>query len=279
MGFLDRTKGYSDIGKFLDGQENLCDDLKALKRVCEKWNTKEPLDVGESGTLYRFLKFYFWKKGEEREFILRGSLKKRKICDNPSIINWPLENLKDKELDEGTSQWQSASVLSSFVFNEDIKIIENPDPKLQLTYDAVRQWKEKRDSGSGWNPRADSTIAKQAKAYVKFLETGEMKFEIQCSEEYPFARAFNLILPEEGQKRFPSLLGHESNRILEMENMLEEAKEYDSIGSKDHRVIQAVVMKYAAKRVQLDVKHKNAVNKSWPKFWDFMSYCQSIRKS
>jgi len=272
LGFLDLVKGYKDIGKFLDEQETLCDDLQTLKKVCEKWNTKEPLDVGESGTLYRFLRFYFWKKREERKLILRGTLKDRKICNNPSIINWTLKKLL--ELDNQTSQWASASVL-----NGNGEKVENPLLKLQLTYEAVEHWKEARTAGKCWEARLDEAIARQAIAFLNLLKTGKLKFKPEHSEDYCLARAFNLITPEEGKKRWPSLQGHESNRLLEMERALEEAKNHGRISSEDHRVIQAVMMRYMAERKQLDVKHKNAVNKSWPKFGDFMDYCRGIRKS
>ena len=149
MGFLDLTKGYKDIRGFLENEyERLNDDLKSLKDICDKWDTSEPLDVGESGTLYRFLKFYFWKKGEEREFILRGTLKDREICDDPSIIKRSLEKLKDKKLDNGTSQWQSAAILSAFVLGEKIKQIENPASKVQVTYNAIDHWNKRRDAKS-----------------------------------------------------------------------------------------------------------------------------------
>jgi len=37
--------------------------------------------------LYRFLRFASWKRKERRKFILHGTLKGRKICDNPEIVN------------------------------------------------------------------------------------------------------------------------------------------------------------------------------------------------
>ena len=63
MGVLDIINGYSDIDLFLNLQKNLNDDLLSLKRCSLDWKTKKEIDVGESGTLYRFLKFISWKKG------------------------------------------------------------------------------------------------------------------------------------------------------------------------------------------------------------------------
>jgi len=268
---LDLINGCTDIIRFLRKQEKLSDDLLALKRVAENWNSSNPLDVGESGTLYRFVKFTLWKLNKQREIIIRGSLKNRKICDNSAIVNWPLKKLL--QLDNGTSQWASASVL-----NGNGEKVENSGLKLQLTCEAVEHWKEARNAGKCWEARLDKTIARQAIAFLNLLKTRKLEFKPEHSEDYCFVRAFNLITPEEGKERFPSLEGHETNRILEMEKALDEAKEYGRISSKDHRVIQAVVMKYMAKRKEIDVKHKNAVNKSWPKFWDFMDCCRGISK-
>ena len=92
MGILDIINSRDSIRHFLNNQETLGDDLIALKRVAENWNSNNPLDVGESGTLYRFIRFALWKSGKEREIIKKGTLKKRDICNNSEIINWPLKN-------------------------------------------------------------------------------------------------------------------------------------------------------------------------------------------
>ena len=91
------------------------------------------MDVGESGTLYRFLKFLSWKNKSKKEFILRGTLKDREICDDPAILDYaPAQLLK---LDNGTSQWASAS----YLFKNRVEV-SNPPPKLQMTYDAAKQY-------------------------------------------------------------------------------------------------------------------------------------------
>jgi len=271
MGFLDIINGYDDINKFLEKQNNLGDDLIALKRVTEKWNTDEPLDVGESGTLYRFLQFYLWKNKIKREIIKKGTLKDRKICDNPEIVNWPLKKLLT--LDNGTSQWASASIINGN--KERIKVPEYKD-KLQLSYEAVEHWNEKRKNNECWLPRYDKTIENQARAYLGLLKNKKLKFIPKHSEDYCFARAFNLITPEQGEKMFPSLIGHETDRIKEMEKALDEAEKYGQISSKDHRVIQAIAMKYKILGKKLIVQHPYVVSKSWPQFWDFLDYCNKV---
>lgn len=269
MGVLDLINDYKDITNFLEKQQKLCDDLIALKRVAINWPAKKPLEVGESGTLYRFLKFALWKKGEQREFVLSGSLKNRKICDNPDIINWSLEQLLT--LDNKTSQWASASVL---IGNKEK--IENPPYKLKLTYEAVEHWNNKRNSGLCWSAGYDKTIERQALAYLNLLKTGKIAFTPQHSEDYCFARAFGLITPEEAEKRWPSLQGHESNRIKHMEDTLKTADKKEIIDSIDHRAIQAIVMRQKSRHEAVYIRNRNAVNKSWSQFWEFIGYCDSI---
>jgi len=271
VGVLDIINNYDDITIFLGKQRVLSEDSQALYRCANAWKSDEPLDVGESATLCRFLKFASWKLNEDKKFILRGTLNDRIICDNPEIINWPLEKLL--KLDSGTSQWASASVLLG---NEDG--VKNPPYKLQLTYEAVYHWKERRSSGLCWLPRNDETIAAQAIAYIELLKNGKTDFIPKHSEDYCFARAFDLITPEEAKQKWPSLQSHESNRIEHMEEVIKLADEKEIIDSKDHRAIQAIFMRQKSRHEPVYIKNRNAVNKSWPQFWDFLYYCEKTFK-
>ena len=259
MGFLDMLNGYRDILDCLDAQDSTGDDLGALRGVVEGWATDNDIDVGESGTLYRFVRFALWKQNSDRKIIQRGTLRNRKICDNREIVNWKLKELLT--LDNGTSQWASASVLMG-----NKERIENPPYKLGVTYGAKEHWKWERKSGRCWRPKYDETIEKQAMAYIDYLKTGKMVFNVNQPEDYCFARAFDLITMQEGEKRWPHMIHHESSRFKETERALELAKK-GIVDSKDHRVVQAIVMKYDGK---IKVIHKDAVNKSWPLFWEFM---------
>jgi len=267
MGILDLVNGYDDITKFLDKEKDLGDDLIALKRVAKDWNTNKPLDVGESGTLYRFIRFALWKLKKENEIVKRGTLKNRNICDNPGIIDWPLEKLLG--LDNKTSQWASAAYLMG-----NKKRTDYPLPKLELTYEAVAYWHGKRRYDLCWAPRFDKTIEKQALAYINLLKTGKMDFTPKHSEDYCFARAFDLITAKEGEERFPSLMGHESNRLKQMDELLKEMSYSNKILSRDHRVIQALVMRQKFLKKELFIQNPNAVNKSWPLFFDFIDHCK-----
>lgn len=267
MGILDLINDKSDIRTFLDKQEDLGEDLLALKRIVYNWENDERLDVGESGTLYRLLRFVLWKKGIDRPIIKRGTLLGRQICNNPEIINWPISKLLT--LDNNTSQWASAAVLMG---NQDK--IEKIPHHLNVTYEAVKHWNQQRQRNQCWFPIFDNTIKKQAEAFTMFLRTGYLEFTPKQPEDYCFARAFGLITKGEGEKRWPSLRGHESDRIKEMEIALEQAKNKLPIEVNDHRVIQAVVMLQLANSKDFEIVNKDCVKKSWPKFWEMVQECK-----
>jgi hypothetical protein len=264
VGVLDIIHGYSDIIFFLEDQFELSDDLAALLRAAQAWGTEDEIDVGESGTLYRFLQFTSWKLGLPKTFIKYGTLLTRKISNDPSIVNLPLKELL--LLDNGTSQWASAAVLLG---NEEQ--IENPPYKLALTYEARSHWLKQRAEGNPWLPQHDETILKQADAFIRLLRGEAMSFFTpQQSEDYCFAHAFNLITKEEGIARWPSLQTHETNRIEEMEKELQELQNTGTISSKDHRVVQALALLASASKKPFTVLHKDAVEKTWPQFWRFL---------
>lgn len=249
MGVLDLINNNDKTVKFLEKQNDLCDDLKALLGALKSWENNE-INVGESGTLYRFLKFASWKLGLDKKFILRGTLKERKICDDPEIVNLSLEELL--KLDNGTSQWASAAVLMG---ND--KLVDNPPYKLRLTYEAVEEW------NSNWKPRYDKTILKQVAAFLNLLK-GKREFVVEQAEDYCFGRIFGFVSKEEGESKFPSLRGHESDRLEEME------KQIENCNSKDHRVVQALAMYQKLNGVKSNFLYPSCVSKSWPQFWIFL---------
>jgi hypothetical protein len=265
MGILDILNRYDNIIKFLEYREDLNEDLKALQNAAKNWRTEKEIDVGESGTLYRFLKFASWKLKLEKKFILHATLKTRKICDNPEIVNYSQKELL--KLDNGTSQWASAAVLLG-----DKERIENPPYKLKVTYDAVEHWNLRRERGVGWEERFDATIQNQAQAFLDMKRTGSTNWQPEQAEDYCFARAFGIITKEKGEKKWPSLRGHESNRIVEMETALEQLDSGREITSKDHRVVQAAAMLAKIKKKSIKVKHRDCVKKSWPQFWEFAEF-------
>ena len=120
MGILDLTHERSeDIAEFLGSQPTLSEDLTALEQAIEIWPTEEPVPVGESATLYRFLSFVSWKSNLNKEFIMTGTLPGRHITQDPAIVG--LSQTALLQIDGQTSQWASAAVLTG-----DAERIENP---------------------------------------------------------------------------------------------------------------------------------------------------------
>lgn len=264
MGILDMVNGYDDIQQFLSGQQNLGDDLLALKGAAENWKSNELIDVGESGTLYRLLKFASWKLGLDKKFITKGTLADRSIDDNPEIVYYSQAELL--KLDDGTSQWASAAELLG-----DKERIPNPPFKLQLTYDAIDHWNKKRGENEMWIPRYDATIFNQARTYLTLLRGGKAEFVPEQAEDFCFAFTFGYITLNEGEKRWPSLRGHESNRLVEVQEAFSAAQFGRKVISKDHRVVQAVAMWGKINDKKVDIAYPDAVNKSWPQFWEFLN--------
>lgn len=265
MGVLDIISDKKDTINFLSKQPSLSDDLHSLLTASMEWiRGDKKIHVGESGTLYRFLKFLSWKKELHKEFVKKGTLTDRKITDNPKIVRFHLEELLN--LDHQTSQWASAAVLLG---NEEY--ISNPPYKLQLTYEAVKHWNLQRAQGKTWIPRYDETILRQARSFLELLNTGTIEFTPLQAEDYCFARIFGLMTPEEAEKRWASLQGHESNRIKSMEITIEQIRKEEVVDSKDHRIVQAAAMYCKYKNANPKIQYPEVVEKSWPQFWYFLN--------
>lgn len=282
MGILDLMRGYGskDIVNFLNTQENLGGDVNALKRVAESFdNPSKPFDVGESGTIYRFVRFYTWKKGINRAITARGTLPARveKMCQDPELVNWPLEKLLT--LEGGTTQWATMAIL----LGNNEKLQEVPF-YLQKTYDSLKHWQTQRILGKKWIAQTDSTLTTQAREYISLLTTAEMHTsptQLGDCDLYCFIRAFNGISAEEGKEMWPQIQYHESNRIKEMERTLKALYARKIIHSDDHRAVQANAMLIQSLNIQLPVEsirqrfdNPECVNKTWPKFWEFLDYCK-----
>ncbi|MDB5204774.1 MAG: hypothetical protein JWP09_802 [Candidatus Taylorbacteria bacterium] len=273
MGILD-LKGSSDRTiRFLEGKSDLPDDLKALLRASRAWISGERnIDVGESGTLLRCLRFLAWTRGLKETFVVHNTLKKRVeegcITNDPAIIHFSLEELL--KLDNGTSQWATAALLA----RDSCEPVAHPSFRLLQTYEAVEHWHATNKAGQHWQAKHDDTIAKQAGAFLQMLLGLESGFVPAHSEDYCFARAFEIIDATEGLKRYPSLVGHESNRIAEMEETFRLYSEGMPIPSRDHRVVQAISMRALLDRKSIRIDHADCVNKGWPQFWNFMKYAE-----
>lgn len=272
VGVLDIINGYSDIEEYIKQQKNTNDDILAILNASEDWRNNRKIRVAESATLYRLLKFVSWKNNLNKVFIKEGSLNQRKITNDPKIVNLNQKELL--KLDNETTQWATAKVICG-----DKERLSNPPAKLKETYEAVEHWYMKRKKGLCWEPKYDVTIKRQAETFLKLLKQENVDYIPLCSDDYCFARAFDFINKENGAKFWPSLIGHETNRIEEMEYSIKEAEETNCVSSKDHRVVQALSMWGVVNKKKLTFQNPNAVNKSWPQFWDFLALVQKQYKN
>lgn len=274
MGLLDSINGKDDIIRFMEEWQDQGEDLQALYRVTRGWNSGKALDVGESGTVNRFFQFASWKLGLHKEFLKRGTLLKRPICDNPEIVNWPLERLASGELDKGTSQWASAAVLLG---NTDV-LGKSAAFKLKLSYEALKYWKERREEGKVWEARYDETFLKQANAFTDLFLTRKADWVAEQSEDYCFGRVFGWTSREYAEKHWPNLQGNETKRLDEVDNQIERYEKGLEITAPDHRIVQALAMKAKVDGKPVNFKHPDSVKKTWPRFWEFLDYAISLRK-
>lgn len=270
LGFLDIINNTGLFIPQIENREDLGDDAKKMITISREWKEKNEHNVGEGGALYRYLQFASWKYSLGKKFVKEGTLRDRKMCDNSDIVNWSLEKLL--ELDNNTPQWASAAILLG---NKE----KAPDNYfLNLSKEALEEYARAKEEGRLCKLRYDETLIEQAKAFIRALEMGEVFYEPKQQDEYCFARAFNLIGSWEGERRWPELRGHESNRIEEMEKMIVKYQKGEKIDSRDHRVVQAMAMKTLYEGKEIDFTFPKCVSKSWPRFWDFIEYIKKDKK-
>lgn len=262
MGVLDILAMRDQIGNFLHRERLISEDLVALMIAADCWYDSPTIDVKESGTLFRFLQYASWKKRLDKHFIRRATLADRNIAADPHIIE--LSQAQLLTLDNGTSQWASAAALCG-----DETRLPDPPYKLDLTYRAIHHWRARIASKQPWEPRRDSTIKRQAEAFDRMAKGHSHGFTPQQAEDFCFAYTFCGMSSEEGEARWPSLRGHESDRIVEMKRALNQAKRKHRVTSRDHRVVQAVGMWSELVQRRVEFSRPHCVQKSWPRFWEF----------
>ena len=188
LGVIDLLTGYDDTLNFLDDHyKELGDDLRALHDASVCWvDGSETIDVGESATLYRFLRFADHKLGNNRTFIRRGTLEHRYLGNTPETLDGAFEYLAGLP----TSQWASAYMLFDYA------MLDRHTPgydasrakyKLRLTREAIEHWERAVLNGKPCEVRYDETINAQASAYLQWLKEGRMEFVPQQAEDYCFA--------------------------------------------------------------------------------------------
>lgn len=255
MTFISLVHGEIDHAlDWLDANvDTLGDDLVALRRTLRQYLAGEDLDVGESGTLLRFWRFFLWSRGDTRHIITRGTLTSRPIYNRRNVLL--MSDGEMLQLDNGTSQWASIALICG-----NITVPNGALPfHLQMTVDALDAWTP------DWQPRKDQTILRQAEAYVEYRRTGMLNFIPEQAEDFCFSVAGKIMSIRKGKKRWSSLKGHESNRPRAMRLALRPWRRKNR--SRDHRVVQSLAMF----KPHLKFTHPECVAKTWPQFWEFLS--------
>jgi hypothetical protein len=76
------------------------------------------------------------------------------------------------------------------------------------------------------------------------------------------------ISPMMYPSHYPTVEGHETDRFKEMERVISLVDKGKPIDSKDHRVVQSIVMREIFFRGDYKVIYQDAPNKTWPGFWN-----------
>ena len=259
--FLDLIRGKVDRSiKWLeDNYDSLGDDLKALLRSLKQFLAGEDIDVGESGTLLRFWRYYLLTIGDDRQIIVRRTARKRQFYRGTDVINMTDHQLL--MLDNGTSQWASIAALCGRITRPAGELPGH----LELTFNAIKLWQDAEFYEEMWPARKDRYITEMVEAWLEWHRTGIMKLRIDNAEKAFFGAMFGLITPEEAYQQFPQMVHHESNRIKAMKRYRH--RWWFVVGSRDHRVVQGLAMR-GRRCVFL---HRRCVNKTWPQFWKLMS--------
>lgn len=237
-------------------------DIQRAIIAFENQHSQNVINVGESATLYRFLKFINWKYNYNKQFVSEGTLTNRTICNDSSIVNWSIDQLLT--LDDGTSQWASIAYMCG-----NKKIPKKVPFKLQTTIDVCTDYYNNKI-----HLKRDDTITYQL---AHFTQNKISTFKPKQAEDYCFARAFNLITKEQGLKKWPQLVNHESNRIEEMEKQIDLLISKNKITSNDHRVIQALTLFTVKNNLKYKITNKKCVAKSWPAFWSFIKQYKATK--
>jgi hypothetical protein len=273
--YLDMLAGKRDIGTqdLGNNMAAVSDDIERAWAAHNHWhNGERNLNVGESATLYRFMKYLFWHWYEEDVVLTKeGTLLKRMIENDRSKI-WGKSFEELLKLDGGTSQWASAALMCGNLNISNIDPAKMPH-KFVVTLQAMAHWNVSERYNDRWRARKDPTIKAQAELFEAAMNGTARPddWEPTQAEDYCLARAFSYMSAKEGQARWPQLQNHESNRIVEMEKAIRAVLDDKEVISDDHRVVQASAMlAKVINRNKVTYSNKNCVRKSWPQFWEFL---------
>lgn len=284
---MDYINGFSDHAIDFLNKHDLGDDLKRLKQFLENPDS-DFINVGESATLWRFLRFITLKENKTCILYKEGTLKNRKLYEDKNIINKSLEELLNQKIDQGTSQWISAYML----YNHNKDYSNNyPLPFKSITTDnCIKIWYNTFNKKPRWelSDLKDNTIKKQMEFFhsIFWLGHDDNQWFPEQAEDYCIGRAFNKLSMKQGENLWSQLKNHESNRLEEMETMMEYfEKGFNRFRTKDHRIIMAIAMKIKLKEknrnifsIRQEIPFWDNTDKAFPQFWGWLQTfkCENI---
>jgi hypothetical protein len=290
LGVLDILNGRQDhisneISSWerLHGPKSITKDIKALHACARNWDEQSMVvQVSDCRTLYCFLKYASWKLKDMRSYMIGDDLLIRAPHADPKIVDW--DQTKLMTLEGGSTCWASAKVLLGCTHR-----VFLPPRLLEMTYNAVCTWKASTKRGTGeYGLFGDMILFRQAAAFWDIIHKGKsLKVEDllpdtqsrssrpdPLPQDYFMLRTFGVINMVEGRKQFPEL-SYRRDRISDMEKQLGNLQMGKPIDTKDHRIIQAITMKSMYDGKAADIIHVDAVEKSWPAFWEFLQHVAS----
>lgn len=266
---LDDRYGYADSEAILAASGYpLPDDTAMYVQAQDDYYHRRPVHVGEGGANYRTLLYRSYLEDTPLLFVKEGSLKGRPMYERGDMTTMSAKQLA--ELDNRTTQYLIARMIWGDPEDIPDELIEQ-EFKLQVADEAIADWHAARATNEPWSVRPDATITRQAGLFLRALKSGikDAHFEMMQAEDYCFARIYGYTTPEEGEKRWPRLRRHESDRIASVERAIKQATSGEVIDVNDHRVVQAIAMRWGLSRDRF--KYPDCVTKSWPDFWLFIA--------
>jgi hypothetical protein len=173
-----------------------------------------------------------------------------------------------KLIDENSSQLKTAELLVT----QDLKKIKKEFTKdtipyhLNIATEAVFNFNENEQFNIY---REDRTIAKQFEYFINKLQNKDVKLRIDSAEDIPLAYMFDEISLNKIKTKYPQMINHESDRIS---SLTEITTDTDEVDSNDHRIVMACAMASIVESNKYKFtyyNHKDAVDKSFPKFWEY----------
>lgn len=259
---LEIKNGGDAIKNFLNNfpDDEIGDDVRACKdalNVFYKHNKLIP--VGNFRSLAVALDKMFKQRQFQNHDILMGSqLRKRQLHDINSSQDTSAHILVSND-----------SYLENRILNSDVPI----RPHIHTAILAKNYFNDLKFVQKHMNIyREDNTIETQFNYFMARLCGKDKKLIIESAEDVPLAVIMNEMTLEEAEKNYPQLRHHETDRIKEMKEMKRGINH-----SEDHRIIMARAMWDVLNGNDYEkVLFKDAVNKSFPKFWEKMREVVSV---